>query len=82
MAEWTKEKITPYNTGKIQIGLHYEPDTRPKQSDFDERLQKALLGQHDPFITEFFERYPRVAAAIIMLLMAFGLAILHALFVN
>ena len=46
-----KQKITPYNTGKVLIGEHYVP---PKDKTLTEpskdmsRLQSSLLGSPQP----------------------------------
>ena len=40
-----KQKITPYNTGKVQIGKHYTPPRRVEYVSEDmEDLQSVLLG--------------------------------------
>jgi hypothetical protein len=36
-------RITPYDTGKIKIGVYYEPP-RPQQDEDEIALQDALLG--------------------------------------
>jgi len=36
-------KVTPYNTGKVQIGSRFTPKP-PTMSADEERIQKALLG--------------------------------------
>jgi hypothetical protein len=36
-------RITPYDTGKIKIGVYYEPP-RPPQDEDEIALQDALLG--------------------------------------
>lgn len=36
-------RITPYDTGKIKIGVYYEPP-RPSQDEDELALQDALLG--------------------------------------
>jgi hypothetical protein len=36
-------RITPYDTGKIKIGVYYEPP-RPVQDEDEIALQDALLG--------------------------------------
>ena len=46
-----KQKITPYNTGKVLIGKHYVPPkdktlTEPSKNMF--RLQSSLLGSPQP----------------------------------
>jgi hypothetical protein len=36
-------RVTPYDTGKIKIGVYYEPP-RPQQDEDEIALQDALLG--------------------------------------
>lgn len=38
-----KPRITPYDTGKLKIGVYYEPP-RPPQDEEEIALQNALLG--------------------------------------
>jgi hypothetical protein len=38
-----KPRVTPYDTGKIKIGVYYEPP-RPMQDEDELALQDALLG--------------------------------------
>jgi hypothetical protein len=38
-----KSRVTPYDTGKIKIGVYYEPP-RPSQDEDELALQDALLG--------------------------------------
>lgn len=38
-----KPRVTPYDTGKIKIGVYYEPP-RPVQDEDELALQDALLG--------------------------------------
>lgn len=38
-----KPRVTPYDTGKIKIGVYYEPP-RPQQDEDELALQDALLG--------------------------------------
>ena len=38
-------KPTPYNTGRIRIGLLYTPAQRPYHDADALRLQRALLGE-------------------------------------
>ena len=40
-------KLVPYNTGKVLIGVRYEVPQRPPEMDADAvYLQRALLGKH------------------------------------
>jgi len=43
---------TPYNNGKVKIGLRYQPPQRSELSADQELLQKALLGERDPYQSE------------------------------
>lgn len=42
-----QQKTPPYNTGKVKIGLTYEPPKRSDISTDESRLQNALLGLYD-----------------------------------
>lgn len=42
-AKAEKIRVTPYDTGKIKIGVYYEPP-RPQQDEDEIALQTALLG--------------------------------------
>lgn len=35
--------MTPYHTGKVQIGRFYTPPARAQQSDTELQLQRALI---------------------------------------
>lgn len=42
--EWEAPKrVVPYDTGKVKIGLRYEPPKPPMSRD-EEKIQAALLG--------------------------------------
>ncbi len=41
-------RVTPYDTGKVKIGCHYEPPRFNAMSGDMERLQSALLGHRGP----------------------------------
>lgn len=42
--EWmTPKRVVPYDTGKVKIGLRYEPPKPPMSRD-EEKIQAALLG--------------------------------------
>ena len=43
---------TPYNTGKVLIGLAYHPKPRIETSPDMERLQSALLNRKDNSLSE------------------------------
>ena len=42
-ANRTNQRLTPFNTGKVQIGLLYQPKP-PVMTDSEEIIQAALLG--------------------------------------
>lgn len=45
-----REKVVPYNTGKVKIGLAHNPTVRRSDMGLHaERLQTALLGWHEPW---------------------------------
>ena len=39
----TNGRVTPYNTGKVQIGLLYQPKA-PEMTSSEELVQAALMG--------------------------------------
>ena len=39
----TNGRVTPFNTGKVQIGLLYQPKA-PVMTDSEELVQAALMG--------------------------------------
>lgn len=41
------ERATPYDTGKVKIGLLYQPKQKIEFSNDQELLQRALLGERD-----------------------------------
>ena len=43
---------TPYDTGKIKIGVYYQPP-KQKQSQEDLMLQSLLLGDKTPYLPHF-----------------------------
>lgn len=47
-----KEKITPYDTGKVKIGVYYQPPKFPME-DHELVLQNMLLG--DSVFVEYQE---------------------------
>ena len=47
-----KPRVTPYDTGKIKIGVYYKPP-RQRQSDEDLMLQSLLLGDKTNFMPQF-----------------------------
>lgn len=46
---------TPYDTGKVKIGVYYEPPKPPLEQD-ELRLQHALLGIAPPK-ENFFQKF-------------------------
>ena len=49
-----KSRVTPYDTGKVKIGVHYEPPKPPLERD-ELLLQHALLDVSQPKET-FFQK--------------------------
>lgn len=52
-------KLVPYNTGRIKIGIRYVPHPRTPAMDDDARLlQRALLGERSDMqkITSFINK--------------------------
>ena len=47
----TMSKITPYDTGKVKIGIYYEPKVNHYNHDQD-WVQKALLGIESTITTD------------------------------
>ena len=45
-------RITPYSTGKVQIGLTYQPRPRIEMTRDMERLQSALLRKRHNSLSE------------------------------
>ncbi len=45
-------KSPPYDTGKVKIGLRYQRPQKNEYSVDQERLQRALLGERDPYQDE------------------------------
>lgn len=39
----TKQKLIPYNTGKVLIGAQYQPRNEYPMSNFEYRLQESML---------------------------------------
>ena len=48
--ETDMQRVTPYDTGKVKIGCHYQPQTRIDMSADMERLQSGLLRYRGPRI--------------------------------
>lgn len=53
----TQAKTPPYNTGKVKIGLAYEPPMRRVQSIDEARIQDALIGSFDNKQERELKRY-------------------------
>lgn len=50
--------VTPYDTGKIKIGVHYTPPRRVVDMGVHaEMLQAALLGVHVPWYRKLLYRW-------------------------
>lgn len=52
-----KTRSTPYNTGKVKIGLAFEPRNVRTLTDDESRLQDALLGLYDNRQDRAIKRY-------------------------
>ena len=64
-----KQKITPYNTGKVLIGKDYVPTTRHVVSQDMFRLQASLLGKPEPTTPEtWMLRFVAAFAVVIIVL--------------
>ena len=44
------KRVTPYDTGRVKIGLLYQPHRRVVMSADEERIQAALLGLEPRFL--------------------------------
>ena len=64
-----KDKHIPYNTGKIKIGLLYEPKPPAVQSADEARLQMALLGMYDNTPMRVTKRYFGMVLFVIALIL-------------
>ncbi len=42
-----QQKITPFNTGKLLIGVHHQRDMRPQLTASEEAIQDALLSKRE-----------------------------------
>jgi hypothetical protein len=63
----TSHKSAPYNTGKVKIGLAYEPRPPRAQSADESRLQDALLGSFDNSRERDIKRYVGLVLFVIAL---------------
>lgn len=59
-------KLTPYDTGKVKIGLLYQPRQENEYSTDQVLLQKALLGERDSKETDLVLAIVYVAALAII----------------
>lgn len=63
-----------YNTGKVKIGLAYEPPPQRQFSEDEERIQAALLRKDKPMWTpafaDLFFAIAMVGASCVVLLIA------------
>jgi len=70
------KRVVPYDTGKVKIGLLYQPPP-PKMDADDERIQAALMGwplSIERRVADWMERSPWAligAAGLILFAMAF-----------
>ena len=62
-------KITPYDTGKVKIGVYYEPPMQNTMTEFDAELQAALLGGKRSGIAQA-DRFLMGAFVVALLVMA------------
>lgn len=47
-------KRVPYNTGKVQIGVHYTPPARRDMSADELRIQRMLLSRNETGYRRFW----------------------------
>jgi hypothetical protein len=60
--------MTPYNTGKVKIGVAYKPPQRPPTMSRDElRLQEALLTKERRYISKPLIAYIAIWIAVVIL---------------
>ncbi len=53
----TNQRPTPFDTGKVKIGLYYEPKKQVQDSGaFAEMLQSALIDPPKPLIDRIIHR--------------------------
>lgn len=73
-----RPKVPPYDTGKLKIGIHYIPDSRPPLTLLEERLQESYLGRPaDNRIEHWLDQYSRIAPYAIAIAIVFFLAIVE-----
>jgi hypothetical protein len=69
-----QKQNVPYDTGKVKIGLLYQPPAQPMSED-EEKIQAALLGIRQPF-TDLTRTLVWLGAATAVLL-AIGYLLTH-----
>ena len=57
-----QKQNVPYDTGKVKIGLLYQPPAPPMSED-EEKIQAALLGIRSP-LTDLTRALVRIGAAL------------------
>ena len=70
-----QKRTLPYNTGKVLIGLHYEPPLQKYENSADaDLLQSALLRrpQRISFETAAYAVLAVAAVAVVFLMMVFA----------
>jgi len=67
-------KMPPYDTGKVKIGLAYEPKRPRLQSADEERLQDALLGLYNNKPEREMKRY----VGLVLFVIALALVVAYA----
>lgn len=70
----TSHKSTPYNTGKVKIGLAWEPRSARSITDDESRLQNALLGLYDNQAERELKRY----VGLVLFVIALALVVAYA----
>lgn len=65
------KRVTPYNTGKVQIGLAYHPRPRIETTPDMDRLQSALLNKRDNSLSEILGHVLWAIALIVMAVLVF-----------
>lgn len=73
-----ENKVVPFDTGKVKIGVHYVRDNRPEMSAFEERLQEALLRSDETDLTQWANAHPFLAVAAILVAAMVIVALLEA----
>lgn len=63
----SSSRVPPYNTGKVLIGLTYQPPTRLTYSRQEERLQRALLADPEELRHQRLDRWLYAIAAVALI---------------